>query len=272
MKTATTKRILVGIDYTKSSENALNYAIMLSEKSNATITLLHVFEFPMLHTNSGLYVLDFKTAKKEDLDKLEKLKATTLKKFPNARIDCVNTADGFKSFVKDLAEKKKIDYVVIGLETKHKISKFIYGTSSMNLTSKIDCPVIIVPESYKNHALQHAIISVDTPAGIKKRFVNKATNFTEAHQCTHQLIHVKTEDEFLQIYEKNLAKINEKWNVKEVKAVDLVSGISKYLKTNKADMVVLFSHSHSAFYNFFKETNTKLVAFQSKIPVLSIHQ
>ena len=272
MANSTKKRILVGFDFTKSSENALNYALMLSEKSNSSITLLHVYDFPLLHTNSGLYVLDYKTAKSEDLARLEKAKETALKKLPKATIDCVNTADGFKNFVKDLADKKKVEFVVLGLETKHKISKYIYGTTSLNLTSKIDCPVIIVPESYTNHSLINAVISVETTSGIKKRFVKKATNFTEAHKCTHQLIHVKTEDEFLQIYEKDSSKVKEKWDIKVVESTDLSSGIKKYLKTNKADMVILFSHSHSVFYKFFKETNTKLIAFQSKIPVLSIHE
>ena len=64
--------ILVGIDYTKSSENALNYALMLAQRTNAKVTLLHVFEFPVMHTNSGLYIVDYKLVKANDLEKLEK--------------------------------------------------------------------------------------------------------------------------------------------------------------------------------------------------------
>ena len=268
----TKKRILVGIDYTKSSENALHYALMLAKKTNASVTLLHVFEFPLIHTNSGLYVVDYKAVKERDLHKLEHVKTNALKKFPKATIECINTTDTVKGFIKDLAKKKKIDYVILGLETKNKISKFIYGTTSIDLASKIDCPIIIVPEAYKKHQLIHASITVDNKESIKKRIIKKALDFTHAHKCDHQLIHIKTEDEFLMVYEKNTAKENKKWHVKTFEAKDFNTGVNTYAKGHKTDLIILFSHSHSIFYNFFSETNTKHIAFGSKIPVMSIHE
>ncbi len=271
MKGKSKKKILVGIDYTKSSENALNYALMLAERSKATVVLLHVFQFPVVHTNSGLYVLDYKVAKKEDLTKLEHVKEKALKKYPKATIETINTTDSIKDFIKELVKKKEIDYVVLGLETKSAISKLIYGSTGIGLTSKIDCPVIIVPEKYKQHELVHAVITVDNKEHIKKHIIEKATDFTHAHKMNHQLLHVKTEDEFLMVYEKNTKKENEKWHVKTIEAPAFEKGIAKYVKDNRTDLVILFSHSHSAFYNFFNETNTKQIAFQSKIPVMSIH-
>lgn len=266
------KRILVGIDYTKSSENALNYALLLAKKSNASISLLHIFEFPLIHTNSGLYVVDYKLVKDRDLRKLEHVKSKALKKFPGANIECINTTDTIKSFVKDLAKKKKVDYVVMGLETKNKISKYIYGSTGVSLSSKIECPVIIVPEHYKKHELKHTCVAVDNKETIKKRTMQKVLDFTHAHKCDHHLVHIKTEDEFLMVYEKNPAKQNKRWHIKTIEAKDFTTGVNNYAKNNKTDLVIVFSHSHSMLYNLFRETNTKHIAFESKIPVMSIHE
>lgn len=271
MKKNTKKRILVGIDYTKSSENALNYALMLAERSNASVILLHVFEFPIVHTNSGLYVVDYKAIKASDFEKLEKVKAKALKNYPKATIDCINTTDTIKEVVKDLAGKKKIDYVVLGLQTKDAISKFIYGTTGVNLSAKIDCPVIIVPEKYTQHELVHAAISVDNKESIKKKVIEKALDFTKSHKCNAKLIHVQTEDEFLLFKDKS-GKPKPTWDITTIEAVDFGKGIAKYVKDNKADLVVIFSHSHSVFYNLFNETNTKHITFNSKTPVMSIHE
>jgi len=265
-------RILVGIDYSKSSENALQYALMLARKTPTKIILLHVFEFPIIHTNSGLYTMDYKAMKENDLARLSKVKEQALKKFPKAEIELLNTTDSIKSFVKDLASKKKIDYVVLGLETKSKISKFIYGTTGVNLSTRIDCPVIIVPESYKIHKLDKTVISVDNKETIKKRTADKAIGFTEQHGASHQMLYIKTEDDFLLIYEKNPKKQNKKWDIKTLEAKDFESGINKYMISNPTDMIVLFSKSYSALYRFFNETNTKVIAFQSKVPVMSIHK
>ena len=59
MATNSKQSILVGIDFTKSSENALNYAIMLAEKSKAALLLFHVFDTPIVHTNSGAYFVEY---------------------------------------------------------------------------------------------------------------------------------------------------------------------------------------------------------------------
>lgn len=270
MKASAKKRILVGIDYTKSSENALNYALMLAERSNAQITLLHVFEFPIVHTNSGLYVVDYKAIKASDFAKLEKVKQKALQKFPKANIDCINTTDTIKEVVKDLAGKKKIDYVVMGLQTKDAISKFIYSTTGVSLSAKIDCPVIIVPEKYTKHELVHAAITVDNKESIKRKAVQKAVDFANLHQCNAKLIHVQTEDEFLLFKDKS-SKQKPTWDVTIVEAENFGKGITKYVKDNKTDLVVIFSHSHSVFYNLFNESNTKHITFSSKTPVMSIH-
>lgn len=271
-KTLHKKTILVGIDYSKSSENALHYALLLAERVKASVLLLHVFEFPIVHTNSGMYMVDYKEIKKRDLTKLEKLKEKAVKLFPAAVIDTMNTTDRIQDVIKDLSQKKKIDMVVLGLETKSAISKFMHGSTGINIASKIDCPVIIVPEKYKEHELVHAMITVDNREHIKKRVVDKASRFSKSLKLNTQLVHIKTDDEFLQIYERNPKKENEKWNIRTQEAKTFDKGVADYVKNNKADMVIIFSQSHSAFYKLFNETNTAKIAFQSKVPVVSIHE
>ncbi len=272
MKKEKKNTILVGIDYTKSSENALQYALMLASKCPSKILLLHVFDFPIVHTYSGLYTLDYKTIKESNAQKLEQVKKTALKALPNVEVETLNTSDSVKTVVKDLDKKGKINYVVLGLETKSKISKFIYGTTGVSIANKINCPVIIVPESYKKHQLKHVVVTVDNRENIKKRSIQMAFNFSEKFKATNELIHIKTEDEFLMVYERNPERDNKKWNVKTMESKTFQDGITNYCKKTPSDLIVLFSKSHSPIYNFFNETNTKLISFQSKIPVMSIHE
>jgi nucleotide-binding universal stress UspA family protein len=271
-KKITHKKILVGIDYSKSSENALRYAQQMAERMSASIILLHVFEFPIVHTNSGMYMVDYKEVKKRDLAKLERVKNKALKNFPEITIETMNTTDRVQDVIKDLAGKKKIDLIVLGLETKSSISKFIQGSTGVNLASKIECPVVIVPEKYKVHELTHAMITVDNREHIQKRMIDRATEFTNVLKINSKLVHIKTDDEFLQIYERNPKKENEKWDIKTIEAKSFEKGVSKYVKNNNATMVIIFSQAHSLFYKLFNETNTAKIAFESKVPVVSIHE
>src|SRR5689334_6704488 len=89
------KRILVGIDYSTSSNNALEYATGLAERSGASLVLFHVYDFPVLHTNAGLYMMDYRAIKREDLARLEDLKNKTQAKHPKLGIEVLNSNLGF---------------------------------------------------------------------------------------------------------------------------------------------------------------------------------
>ena len=77
---------------------------------------------------------------------------------------------------------------------------------------------------------------------------------------------------FLFISSKKAARLNKKVHPKIVEAKDFATGIENYRKENHIDLITVFSHSHSALYNLFNENNTKIIAFRSKIPVMSIHE
>lgn len=265
------KKYLVGIDYSKSSENAMHYALKLASHNNSEVILFHVFDFPVMHTNSGVYVVDFKEVKKQDLNKLTRLKNKALAVFPKANISVLNTAESFKAIVKELASKKKIDFVVLGLKTKSNIEKFIYGTTGADLAGKIDCPVIIVPEKYKDHKLKNIVAAVDNRESIHKKSVEKANAIASDNKAKLKLVHVKTEDEFLSVYEKDRKNLSE-WKVTTVNATGFEDGLSKYIKSTPTDAAVIFSHKHSLIYSLFRNSNTKNLAFKLNIPVISIHE
>lgn len=266
-----TKKILVGIDYSKSSDNALNYALKLASKLKAEIILFHVFDFPVVQTYSGLFALNYKDVKNFDAKKLEVIKQKALKKQAGINISVLNTSQPFDEAIKSVIAGKGINYVVLGLATKNKISKMIYGTHGVDVASKIDCPLIIVPEKYTVHNQNNIAVCVDNQDAIKKKIIGKALKVSADMKAKHQLVHIKTEDEFFYVDRIKAASDNEKWGVKVVEASDFNSGLKQHLKKHKADAVVIFSHSHSPFYKLFNNTHTKSVAFNSNIPVISIH-
>jgi nucleotide-binding universal stress UspA family protein len=265
------KTILVGIDYTKSSDNALQYAILLAEKSNASLMLFHVYENPVVHLYSGAYFVDYDNVEKGNVEKLKKYKAKVLSTHPKLDIAILATDKSIKSSIKDLVEKHKISLVVFGLETKSKVSKFFYGTSGVKLASRIKCPVIIVPEDYKQHQLKHTVLAVDNNEHIKSKIVKKVKEFNSDLNLQNEFIHVKTEYEFLAIPTTKIKKEQEKLKVKVIESENFVLGIKSYVSKNKVDLVIIISHSHSALYNLFNDSNTKLIAFESKKPVMCFH-
>ena len=269
---ANKKRILVGIDYTKSSLNALDYALGLAKQSSSSILLFHVYDFPVVHTNAGLYMVDYKSIKREDLSRLEKLKEKICTANPEVEVEIINSNLSFKTYVEELAAKKKIHVVVIGLETKNKLSKYLWGTTGVDIAGKIDCPVVIVPETYHNHRYEKVMATVDYRQDLKRVVIRKAEKFASEHSMLCDLVHIQTDDELvLGMEAAEHRKEAEKWNIQNFKAKTFSEGVKKYVNQNKCDLVVLFSRKHSMVYRLFNETNTKTIAFNSNVPVMSVH-
>lgn len=262
---------MVGIDYTKSSDNALQYAIMMAGKGNATIMLFHIYETPVVHTFSGAYFVSYAEMQGYNIAKLERYKAKIAAKHPHVNFQVFASYKSFKAGVTDLIKSRRVHYVVLGLESKSRLVRFIYGTTGLEVAGKISCPVIIVPEKYTEHKLNKAILAVDNRNTVHSKLMQKVKSFNKQFKLQQELVHIKTEDEFLFVTKNKADTANEKWQVKIVEAKNFEDGILKFVKENKADLLSVISHSHSAMYNLFNDSNTKLLAFKSRIPIMSIH-
>jgi len=221
------KTILVGVDFSKSSDNTINYAIELAKQSSSKILLFHTLTAPVVHTTSGLVFMDGDNFAKDTGKKMEALQIELSKKHKNISFEIEVTYDNIKERVKKLSKKNKISLAVLGLETKNKISKFIYGTTSVDLTGKIDCPIITVPEKFKHHQIKKIIVTIDNKetisAGLSKR-IHTVIDFLGAKA---EYVHIQTDDELL-LGNKN----KHPFTVTNIKGHHFQDGISAYAKKN----------------------------------------
>lgn len=261
------KTILVGVDFTKSSENTINYAIEIAKKSEAKILLFHTLTTPVMHTTSGLVFIDNENLYKGEENKINELKIKLSKKYPKIKFDIELTYDSIREKIKKLAIKNKISLAVLGLETKSRISKFIFGTTSADLTGKIDCPIITVPEKYKHHVIKKIIVAIDNKETISSHLSKRIHSTIKFLGAEVEYVHIKTEDE-LELGEKN----RHPFPITNIKSSNFQDGISTYAKKSKTDAIMLISHNYSAFHNLFLDSNSKKIILSSNIPVISIHK
>ena len=261
------KTILVGVDFTKSSENTIDYAVALAKQSESKILMFHGLMAPVAHTTSGLVFFEGPDIIKDAEKKLKDLQTELSKNNPTITFDYEVSYDNIREKTQKLANKGKISIAVMGLESKSKISKFIYGTTSADVSGKIDCPVITVPEKYKHQALKKVIIAIDNKESISSGLSKRIHLFLKNSGAEAEYVHIITEDELI-LGEKN----KHPFPVTNVKSKDFQTGISNYAKKSNADAIMLISHNYNLFHSLFIESNSKKIILSSKIPVISIHK
>ncbi|MBA2614098.1 MAG: universal stress protein [Bacteroidetes bacterium] len=266
------KTIIAGTDFTPSSINACKYAALLAQKLNCKLTIFNLFDAPIIHSNVGLYGISYSAQRSASRHNTHKLSSELQKLFPKVKIESFTTSGEFKNELENFTAQHQIEAAVMGLEAKDKISKFIYGSHSIDIAGKINCPVIIVPSKYKTHKLSNILLTVDSSEKLHKPTLSGFEKFVEKSKIKLALLHVRTADEISDPV-ITTAKINgSKLPIKILEAKDMQSGIKKYINKRAVDMVAIISKKHSVFYNFFSESNTKKMAFVAKVPVMAIHE
>ena len=138
------KNILVPIDGSEHSNNALKFGLDLAEKYSAKLTLLSVAQPVVVTgppTSTAMYVQAIESAHKKMLEdtynraKAEKPDVEISKRLVDGR-----PADR----IVEIADKENFDLIVIGSRGVGGVKKFFLGSVSDRVADEAHCPVLIV--------------------------------------------------------------------------------------------------------------------------------
>lgn len=265
--------IVAGTDFSVSSINACRYAAFLAQKLQCKLVIFNLFQAPVLHANSGLYGISYASVKSDSRRSVDKMIAQLAKDFPSLKIAAFSTAGAFEDELAAFTAKHRIAAVVMGLQAKTRISRFIWGSHGVNIVGKIDAPVIIVPEKYRDHRLENVLMAVDNVDKLKSTSFKAIERFVKMAQVYLRLLHVRTPDEVIALGKTTVVKINQnKQEVEQHRASSIEEGIKRYTHDQDVDLVAVVSRKHSVFYNLFNESVTKRIAFSTRVPVMAIHE
>ena len=136
-------KIVVAIDGSAPSLNALSYALKLASVSKASILLLHVLLLPSETESETLEALrKDMTAKSMDLLS----KAVSMAKSNNVSIEkrTVETSRSVSMAIVDLSAKEKADLIVLGTQGVSGYGKMMLGSTAAGVVSFANCPVLAV--------------------------------------------------------------------------------------------------------------------------------
>lgn len=149
---ASFRRILVPVDFSDCSLDALEYAVMVAQRSQASIRLLHVLE-PVS------YGLDFTlshAAKREDMRERITARLSGLV----SALKSVQVAGDFQvrgglpaDSILEAAELEAADLIVMGTHGRRGLSHTFWGSVAESVLRKSHCPVLTVrsPKFHPGH-------------------------------------------------------------------------------------------------------------------------
>jgi nucleotide-binding universal stress UspA family protein len=148
-------RILIAVDDSSYSEQAVNYGVLLAKNLGSKITLVHVDEIPISSPYSADPLLNESPAMIPELMHIQEEASKLLfKKIIKQHGDVVQMSTVTKigraqDEILSVADDCKADMIILGTHGRTGFDHFISGSVSEGVARRSKCPVLIIPNPEK---------------------------------------------------------------------------------------------------------------------------
>ena len=263
------KNIIVGIDFSESSNNALELAKVMAKKSLAEITLLHTHMPTYVDPSIPIGLIDFNEG---DLIKsLEKIARETQEQ--GIKTNILVQYGSLLQSVNDLSEEGKADFLVIGKSEPTGLIEKLLGSTSQTLLNNIKIPMLVVPQNFFQKEIKRICVASELEFQETNVWASilEISNFLNAGI---DLLSIRTPDAldlnedhgFLLDAQKTLRIGEEQIHI--IEDENLQEGIKRYIKHHKMDLLVLNSHKRDFLEKLLAPSKSKSILSWSQFPVL----
>ena len=270
------KTIIVPIDFSEQSENALKVAASLSKKHGSEIIALHMLELneAMISSSEGFHpeqtVFLIKMAEKRINEFLDKPYLQGVKKV-------TPIIKHFKVFseVNDIAEKHGADMIIMGSHGSDGLKEIFVGSNTQKVVRHSDIPVFVIKDDIDDFDPQQMVFACDLKEENIHAF-QRAKYIAEVFSTELRLVYVNTPgDAFLstsEIQEKIVAfcdKVGFDLLVAIYNDYSVENGVLNFGSESNADIIGIPTHGRKGISHFFLGSIGEDVANHSKLPVVT---
>lgn len=261
-------KILVPIDFSATSTNALRYAIQLFDRESLEITLLHTFSLnPTTMTMKNIDQVILEDSKQMMQRLLKKIK----KEFPNVSYKTKIFNDHAVSCITSLGNSGEYDFIVMGTKGASGLKEIFLGSVSGGVISKTSAPVIVVPDAHLFHHLDEVILALSDSPLSDSKVIDPLRDLVKLQESKVKVLHISEDKD--DTIEQSLHAIQDL-----NPTVEFTFGtghtnrdLHDYISSHEARLLCLI-RGHKGFFNrIFKESVTLKQTFESPIPLLILH-
>lgn len=280
IKTPKDHIILVPVDFSESSTNALTYAVEMAKLFDNEITLVNA-------VSKGMKSLFINETQKELLKdginlRLNKYRDEILADWPNGKVNVIIEEGKPYKVITKIAEEHKCDTIIMGTNGANGIDQFV-GSTTSRVISVANCPVIAVKQKTDKPTFDKIVLPIDLTKSSKQK-VNWAIKLAQKYHSTVHIIMEVDNDEFIKHkIELNLKQVEQAMRDNDVKYVskmlddrkypdNLGMDTIQYAEEVGADLIIIMTQAEGGIKELFVGSYAQQIVNSSqKTPVMCIN-
>ena len=269
------KNILFPTDFSFNSDQAFPYALDIAYLLGAELVIFNSYRLPHSKSNVMTSLLDrMKEDSNNDLERLKK-EALAKEKYKTLKITITSRSGNFISLIPNVADEFKSDLIVMGTKGANSLKEIFIGTNTLEVIQSTKIPILTVPEKAKNNKVDKIAMAVDLKKIKDPEQLRPLLEMAKICRASIEFVHVmhpddqdSTKDRFNQIMFLEKFASQASSNIHIITDTDIIEGLSRYVATEKPDMLAMLSRKHTLFDRLFSESLTNKLSFRSEIPLL----
>ena len=273
----TIKKILVPVDFSPTSVNALKYATALAQKSAAKLEIMHAYHI-MAGGDTSFFVNEAMIENHHILSegKLRELvvQIPGLKEVPHSlsvKFGLTTTS------ILERLKSKDIDLIVMGSKGETDVVSKLLGSTTNDIINNANCPVMAIPKEVKRLKWDNVVMALDDvkiPVEGPKSWlllINKifGSNFHVAHVNDQP-----DQNDYEELYKPSLQQIfgDISYRFHTITSNSVERGLIDYIKGLEADVLMIFPRKRHIIIDLFTHKVTKHLCEQLHQPVFAYRE
>ncbi|TGV04333.1 universal stress protein [Flavivirga rizhaonensis] len=275
------KKILLPTDFSNNSWNAISYALQLFKNETCKFYLLNAYTPVIYHVEYVLvspaqYGLG-DAVRENALKQLEDFKTRIEKEFSNPKhtLKTMAVFNTLVSEIKEVVDKKAIDYVVTGTKGATGVKEVLFGSNTVHIFKNVKCPVIAIPDDFSFEKPHEVLFPTDYEIDYKDHHLKPIIDIVSLYNTRVNILNVsygydlsesqKAHKSILETYFKNTTHL-----FHSVSNQNVPEAITNFQIKAKINLLIMINNKHSFFENLFFKSTINQIGFHLNVPFLVI--
>ncbi|REG90362.1 universal stress protein [Algoriphagus antarcticus] len=263
-------KIIIPVDFSENSINALNFAVALAGKKDSEIILVHVIEA----------VFDFASQASIAIESLHRdassLMQNTLAKYQDSNLKFTKIIkEGTASIsIARIAKDSDATLIVMGTQGASGIKAALIGSTTINVIKETSVPVLVVPAESTASEIRKVALALEFSSH-EEKFIDWVIDMSIRWERGMEFVHVQTASDLKE--EPGIQKLEEfvishypglPVKIHTFYAKTPVEGLDQFLEENE-NVILVMCHQHKNLWEqVLNRSQTIQMVFHSKVPLL----
>jgi len=257
--------VIIPVDFSETSLNAASYGVkLLSLVPEAEIILYHVYDNAEAYDNR--------------MESLQKLKDELLQN-KTSNITLLAEMGDFVTELEKLARHRQADLIIMGITNRSALSQVFVGNNALKVAENKFCPVMIIPSNAEYSEIKNVMLATDLKNTISTTPTAPIKKVLCAFNAKLFIVNVNSEHyiEISQDFAAEKEKLTDMFSEFNpdfyfLRLYDVDDAIQQFAKDKNIDLIVTVQKEHSLVHKLFNSGHAKKLAYESTVPVMTVHE